>query len=64
MFSCVYMLTQLHVYINKHSELTSGQAQDEDLELIAESLKKLNDLLGHHMTGSQQARKRFEAMLG
>ena len=43
---------------------TSAQAKEEELETMQATLKKLCEVMGHHMTGSQGAKKRFEAMMG
>jgi len=40
------------------------QAADEKFEEATTDLKKLHELLGHHIKGSQNAKTRYEAMLG
>jgi hypothetical protein len=42
---------------------TAHEADEEVFVTELATLKKLEGLLGHHMTGSQAAKKRFEAML-
>ena len=43
---------------------TSAQADDEDLDALLKALKKLTEVLGHHQSGCQGAKKRFEAVIG
>jgi len=40
------------------------QAEEDTLDKQIAALKKLSEVLTHHMSGSQSAKRRFEGMLG
>ena len=42
----------------------ASQADEDAFDASFNDLKKNRELLGHHLKGSQDAKKRFEAMLG
>jgi len=63
---CPYMYTYIYICTHIHAPKvikTAHQGDDEVFDTQLETLKKLTQLLGHHMTGSHAAKKRFEAMV-
>ncbi len=61
MYTCAYICT--HTYMPQTFIKTAHEADEEVFVTALATLKKLEGLLGHHMTGSQAAKKRFDAML-
>ena len=60
---CTHTYMYTYTYTSPAAHLCL-QASDEDLEKQMDNIKKMTSMLVHHMGGSVQAKKRFEATIG